>query len=189
VAEPASYSSALISMGGGKDARATGFAIGDDVGGAGRIASIEEQKVCMEDGSCLCIGEQATAAATASEDGAKAGTEGGVEKLGDNRFRVDQGVLEEALGDPAKFAGQIRPTPHKDGSGNIDGFRLSAIRKGSLFDKLGIKNGDVVHAVNGKPLTSAESALSSYQTLRNERGFTFEISRRNQRQTLEYEVR
>jgi general secretion pathway protein C len=187
VAEPEQFSSALISAG-GKDARATGFVVGDDVAGAGRIARIEFQKVCLDDGSCLCLGETAGAPAATADAAAKP-AEGGVEKLSDNKFQVDKSMLDEALGNVESFAGQLRAVPHKDGGGNVDGFRLSAIKKGSMFDKLGIKNGDIVHAVNGKPLTSTEGAFSTYQTLRNERSFTFEISRRNQRQTLEYEVR
>jgi general secretion pathway protein C len=186
VAEPEQFSSALISTG-GKDARAIGFAVGDDVAGAGRIARIDFQKVCLDDGSCICLGEASGAPAPGTEAGKPA--EGGVEKLSDTKFQVDKSVLDEALGNMESFAGQLRVVPHKDGSGNVDGFRLSAIKKGSMFDKLGIKNGDIVHAVNGKPLTSTEGALSTYQTLRNERSFTFEISRRSQRQTLEYEVR
>ncbi len=186
VAVPERFSSALLALGAGKDAKADGFAIGDDVPGGGRIARIEQKKVCMEDGTCVCIGEQAAPAPAAA---AAPGEGGNVEKIGDNKYQVDRSLLDSALGNLESFAGQLRAVPHKDGSGNVDGFRLSAIRKGSLFDKLGIKNGDVVHAINGQAMTSTEGALSLYQSLRNEKAFNFEISRRNQRQTLDYEVR
>ncbi len=188
VAEPETYSSALIAQGTGKDGKAEGYAIGDDVSGGGRIARIEQKKVCMEDGTCICIGEQGAPLAQGAPAG-NAAADGQVEKLGDNKFVVDKSLLDGALGNLESFAGQLRVVPHKDASGNIDGFRLSAIRKGSLFEKLGIKNGDILHAVNGSPLTSTEGALSLYQSLRNERSFNFDISRRNTRQSLEYEVR
>ena len=58
-----------------------------------------------------------------------------------------------------------------------------------MFDKLGIKNGDVVHTVNGATLTSMEAVMGAYGSLQNERGFNFEITRRNQKMTIEYEVR
>lgn len=187
VAELPEYSSALIAMGSAKDAKADGYSIGDELGSSGRITAIDPKRVCVDGGSCFCIGGDEKPAATAS---AKGGDEaGGVEKTGDNKFQVDQAVLDDALNNFEKLAGQLRAVPHKDASGNVDGFRLSAIRKGSVFDKLGIKNGDVVHAVNGTALTSTEGALSTYQTLKNERNFTFDITRRNQRQSMEYEVR
>ncbi|MEN9785204.1 MAG: hypothetical protein RLZZ299_468 [Pseudomonadota bacterium] len=188
VAIPERFSSALLALGAAREAKADGFAIGDEVPGGGRIARIEQKKVCMEDGTCVCIGEQAPPAPGAAV--ASASGEGGtVEKIGENKYQVDRSLLDSALGNLESFAGQLRAVPHKDGSGNVDGFRLSAIRKGSLFDKLGIKNGDVVHAINGQAMTSTEGALALYQSLRNEKAFNFEISRRNQRQTLDYEVR
>jgi len=79
--------------------------------------------------------------------------------------------------------------PHKGSDGEVDGYRLSAIRRGSLFDKLGIKNGDVVHAVNGLPLTNMEGAMSAFQSLQSEDEFSFDVTRRNKKSTFEYEIR
>lgn len=187
VADPQEYSSALIATG-GKGGKADGYVIGDELGGNGRITAIDRNKVCTDGGTCVCIGTEGAGEKkpAASKDGPG---EGDVEKTGDNKFVVDQSVIDNALNNFESLAGQIRVVPHKDSGGQIDGYRLSAIRRGSLFDKLGIKNGDIVHAVNGSPLTSTEGALSTYQTLRNERSFNFEITRRNQRMTMEYEVR
>ena len=113
----------------------------------------------------------------------------GITKLSDFRYAVDQSVLDEAMNNFEMLAAQVRAYPHKGPDGQIDGYRLSSIKPTSLYARLGIKNGDIVHAVNGTALTSAEGALSAYQALKNERGFNFEITRKNQKQTLEYEVR
>ena len=187
VVEPPEYSSALISTGSSREAKADGYGLGDSVGSEGRITLIDQKRVCLDGGTCICIGTDAVAKIDTKAAG-DSGTDG-VEKVSDTKFLVDASVLEDALGNVETLAGQIRVVPHKDASGNIDGYRLSAIRKKSLFDKLGIKNGDVVHAVNGTPLTSTEGALATYQTLKNERAFNFEITRRNEKRTMEYEVR
>lgn len=187
VAEVPAYSSALISSGAARDAKADGYAMGDEVGGEGRIVLIEQKKVCLDGGTCICIGSEGTKTAAAST--AKTDDEGGVEKLGDNKYAIDSSLMEDSINNFEKLAGQMRVSPHKGADGQVDGYRLTAIRRGSLFDKLGIKNGDIVHGVNGNELTSTEAALQVYQSLRNERSFKFEITRRNQRQTLEYEVR
>ena len=89
----------------------------------------------------------------------------------------------------AELYSQIRVVPHKDSNGEIDGYRLSGIRRRSFFYKLGVKNGDIVHSVNGQSLTSMSSAMDAYNSLSNEQSFSFEITRRNQRQTFEYEIR
>jgi general secretion pathway protein C len=188
VAEVPTYSSALISLGAARDAKADGYAMGDEVSGEGRIVLIEQKKVCMDGGTCICIGTDAAKPATASST-AKGDGEGGVKKLSDNKYAVDSSLIEDSMNNFESLAGQMRVAPHKGADGQVDGYRLSAIRRGSLFDKLGIKNGDIVHTVNGNALTSTEAAMQVYQSLRNERSFNFEITRRNQRQTLEYEVR
>lgn len=189
VADLPEYSSALISVG-GKDGSADGYVVGDEVTGEGRILSIEQKKVCTDAGSCFCMGNDSALPGAASGGKPAAGDdEGGISKLSDTKFQVDSSVLENALGNVEALATQMRVVPHKGSDGQIDGYRVSSIRKNSLFDKLGIKNGDIVHGVNGQPLTSAEGALATYQALKNERSFSFEITRKSQRQTLEYEVR
>jgi general secretion pathway protein C len=186
VADPPEYSSALISVGASRDTKATGFSIGDELGGEGRITLIEQQKVCLDGGSCLCMGSETARPTAAADD---SGSSEGVTKEGDTKFTVDSSVVADAMNNFEQLAGQIRVVPHKDTSGQIDGYRLSAIRKGSLFDKLGIKNGDIVNGVNGQPLTSTEGALQTYQALKSERSFTFDVTRRNQKMTFEYEIR
>ena len=188
VADLPDYSSALISIGSGKEGRADGYKIGDDIGGEGKITVIEQKRVCLASGTCVCIGgdDKKPGAVAPKTEG---GEEGGVNKISDTKFEIDQSVIDGAMGDFEKLATQVRVTPHKGADGEIDGYRLSAIRKGSLFEKLGIKNGDIVHGVNGNTLTSTEAAMGVYNTLKNEKSFTFDISRRNQRQTMEYSVR
>ena len=187
VADVPEYSSALIAVG-GKEGAAGGYVVGDEVTGEGRIVSIEQKKVCTDGGTCFCMGGDTLLPASASsrpvgED------DGGISKLSDGKYQVDASVLENALGNVEALATQMRVVAHKGADGQIDGYRISSIRKGSLFDKLGIKNGDIVHGVNGQPLTSAEGALATYQALKNERSFSFDFTRKSQRQTLEYEVR
>ena len=81
-----------------------------------------------------------------------------------------------------------RAIPHRGPDGQIDGYRLSGIRRNSLGEKLGIRNGDIVHSVNGQPLTSVQGAMAAYQTLQNEANFSFQVTRRGQKMTLEYDV-
>ncbi len=188
VADVPEYSSALIGDGG--KGRAVGYRIGDSVASEGRILSISQKKVCLDDGGCICMGgdDKKPLASAAAEGGEPTADDGGVTKVSDTKYLVDRSFLEKQLGNVEALATQIRAAP-KTEDGKIIGFRLSGIRKGSVFDKLGIKNGDVVHNVNGQSLTSMENALGAYGNLQNERAFNFEITRRNQKMTIDYEVR
>lgn len=191
VAIPETFSSALISAE-EKGPRATGYGIGDDLMGEATIVKIEQKRVFIRrtDGAVEYIdmenkagGEEPRGRREESSD------DGAVAKSGDNKFTVDRSLLESALANPEALAGQVRVVPHKGADGEIDGYRLSGIRKGSVFEQLGIKNGDIVHTVNGKALTSTSSAMDAYSSLQNERSFSFEITRRSKRQTMDYEVR
>ncbi len=56
----------------------------------------------------------------------------------------------------------IRMVPHKNGDGEIDGYRMSGIRRNSLFASCGIKNGDIIHSINGVTIskrTECEEAV------------------------------
>ena len=112
-----------------------------------------------------------------------------VQQVSANKYIVDQKVLDEIMSNPEKLYSQVRVTPNKNESGEIDGYRMTGIRRNSLFYKLGIKNGDIVHSVNGQPLTSLSAAMDAYNSLGNSKNFNFDITRRKNKQTFEYDVR
>ena len=121
----------------------------------------------------------------------KADDETGIAEAGENKFTIPRDTLDKYISDmDAISSGKHgRARPHRDENGNVDGFRLSGIRRNSLGSKLGIKTGDVVHSVNGKPLTNVKEAMDAFSTLQNDSSFSFEITRRGQKQTMEYSVR
>jgi hypothetical protein len=72
-----------------------------------------------------------------------------------------------ALGAPdlvARLSESARARPHRDVDGAVDGFRLSGVRRDSLlFDLFGLRSGDVVHSVAGRPLHSVDEAMQAWQ--------------------------
>lgn len=197
VADPVEYSSALIAEEKGEDG-ALGYGIGDDLLGEGKIVKIEQRRVYVErnNGSVEYLsmegGEyEKTKGGKKDKKSKKKGEadDEGIEKAGPNKFIVDQELIDKVMENPEQLYSQIRATPHKGSDGSVDGYRLSGIRRRSLFYKLGIKNGDVVHSVNGTTLNSMSSAMGAYDSLQNDKNFSFEVTRRNKRQTFEYEVR
>jgi general secretion pathway protein C len=69
-----------------------------------------------------------------------------------------------------------------------DGFKVFAIRKGSLFDKIGLQNNDVVKRINGVELDSAEKGLELFQALKNETTFNVDLMRKSQKTTMRFSV-
>jgi len=101
---------------------------------------------------------------------------------------VDKARAAEMI-DLEIVAQQVRVIPHKTASGDVDGYRLSGIRRGSLFDALEFKNGDIINGVNGQPLHSSRDATGAYYSIRDSSRFEVELTRRGTKQILEFEIR
>lgn len=190
VAEPAHYSSALIGEEGSN--RPHGYGVGDKIYDA-EIIRIEPKVVTLKRGDGrieqLTLESEATPPRTAGTGGGGSDSSEGIEQISETSYVVDRSLIDKYLQDIDSISNLGRALLHRGPDGQFDGYRLSAIRRGTLGDKLGIKNGDVIHAVNGMPLNSVQGAMAAYQTLMNERSFSFEVTRRGQKMTMEYQVR
>ncbi len=102
---------------------------------------------------------------------------------------LDASVLEGGLADVDAVMHQVRALPHKGADGAVDGFRLAAIRRGSILAGLGIRNGDIVQAINGYPLTGAEEAMQAFEGSKDATEFRIGIVRRGEPIELVYQIR
>jgi type II secretory pathway component PulC len=55
----------------------------------------------------------------------------------------------------------------KNGQKTIDGFEISRIKEGSIVERLDLKNGDVILAVNGEPLDSLATVMRLLGRIQN----------------------
>jgi general secretion pathway protein C len=111
-----------------------------------------------------------------------------VQATGENEFMIDRAEVDSALENMSQLFTQIRAVPHFEG-GRSTGFRLFAIRSGSLFDKIGLKNGDIIQKINGNEMSDPSKALQLMQELRNENDLSVEVIRNRQPMTLSYSIR
>jgi general secretion pathway protein C len=73
--------------------------------------------------------------------------------------------------------------------GKPEGFKLYAIRPGSLFDRLGMLNGDTMTSINGFALTSADKALEVYTKLRETKEIEVDLVRGGKPVKLQFSIR
>ncbi|MCB9679151.1 MAG: hypothetical protein H6737_28875 [Alphaproteobacteria bacterium] len=93
----------------------------------------------------------------------------------------------DALGDDLPRLG--RALLHRGPDGEFDGYRLSAIRSDTLGDRVGLQNGDIVHAIDGHPLTSISEAMEAYAALADAERFHVALTRRGEPMSLVVHVR
>jgi len=190
VANDPAYSSALIVN--EDEPYAKGYSVGDQLADR-TIVEIIKGKVKLErtDGAFEWLsiedeaGTRVVPQASRQSDGDE---EGGVQQTGDNRFSVSRELFDKYINDMESITKLGRALLHRGPDGSFDGYRLAAIRRNTLADQLGIKNGDIIHSVNGEPLTSLQAAMNAYNTMQTESNFCFEITRRRKPVELCYDV-
>jgi general secretion pathway protein C len=191
VAIPASYSAALIAED-QENAQPLVYGVGDMIEDA-EIVAIEAEQVTVRrgDGSTQILSMTEVTAPTArpTATATEGEEEGGVRQVAENSYEIDRELVDRYLTDLDSISRMGRAIPHRGADGEVDGYRLSGIRRRSIGDQIGIKNGDIVHTVNGQPLTSMQGAMAAYQSMSSQSRFTFEVTRRGQRMTLSYDVR
>ncbi|OFV89478.1 MAG: hypothetical protein A3J75_00105 [Acidobacteria bacterium RBG_16_68_9] len=180
------------------------FRVNDMVAGVATVKSVQWDKVILtRDGADEILdlvpdttGRFGPAAAgivspmTARAAVAAAGTStaGGIHMISENEYQIDRGEVDRAFENLSQLFTQMRAVPHFEG-GKTVGFRLFAIRRGSLFDRIGLRNGDVIKRINSVEMNDPSRALAMLDEFRNERDLTVQLLRNRQAQTVRYQVR
>jgi general secretion pathway protein C len=80
--------------------------------------------------------------------------------------RLDREWVERLREGDGRIWGSARIEPTVDGRGRPVGLTLLDLRPDGLYGSAGLREGDIVKAVNGMPLTSEAHALEAYRALR-----------------------
>src|SRR5947207_10919984 len=106
-----------------------------------------------------------------------------VQPVGTDRQLVDRRQLQQQLGRP-EFLHQALIVPNPDG-----GFLVRQIQSGSLYEKLGLRPGDVIRNVTGQPLTSMDDVMRIYQQFCTAQRVLVAVLRQGRSETLYYDMR
>ena len=178
VAEPMELSAALLMLENSNETN--GYGVGDKILDA-TITRIETERVIVQRGDgreeFILATEQAASSRNDGVASAEPTGEEGISKVSEEEYVISRELVDQTLSDLDAVSKMARARPHKDGDGNVDGFRLSGVRRNKLLYQIGIRSGDVVHSVNGQPLTSMQEAMGAWQGMQNSSAFEFEITR------------
>lgn len=104
-----------------------------------------------------------------------------VQETGTNRYLVERDQLAAQFRTPDLLK-QATVLPSGNG-----GFLVKQMQPGSLYEKLGLRPGDVIKSVNGQPLNSMEDAMRLYQQMANVGAVQMEIMRGGKPENLYYQ--
>src|SRR5438876_6832324 len=106
-----------------------------------------------------------------------------VQPIGTDRQLVDRRQLQQQLGRP-EFLNQALIVPNPDG-----GFLVRQVQAGSLYEKLGLRPGDVIRNVNGQPLTNMDDVIRLYLRSDTAHRVPVDVQRQGRSETLYYDMR
>lgn len=112
-----------------------------------------------------------------------------LEEVGPGRFAIPETTVESLLSDLPSLLKQARAVPVNGPNRNLAGFRIIEIKPNSIFEKIGIQNGDIVKRVNDEDLDSLEKGMRLFTALRNEKTISIDIERNGTRLNYTYEIR
>jgi len=111
----------------------------------------------------------------------------GIREVEENRFVIPAAEVDTARANMGELLRQARLEPRLV-DGRTEGFLITMIRPRSLFERLGLKLGDVIMEVNGVTLDSPEKGLQVFQQLREAKNISLSLVRQKERKTLQYQI-
>lgn len=165
------------------------FVVGDVILSKASIYSIARRRVVVKD---LSTGEleyiemknddEMTGIASSTDSSA------GVRQLSEGRILLERTELNRSLSDVNSLLSQARAVPNFE-NGAINGFKLFDIQPGSIYQKLGALNGDIIKSVNGVDIKDPASAMGLFQKIQTTSKLDFVINRNGENKNFSVEIR
>ena len=160
------------------------FNIGDKIFGEAKLVAIYSDRVDIERNGKIEVLKLDLAP---GKEGQSPNTTG-ISEVGSDEFVVDEGELNRAIENLPLVLTQARAVPYfKDG--RSVGLRMFAIRSGSIFEKIGLKNGDILKSVNGQSLADLTQAVKLFGKLKEERSVNVVLERDRGDRDFKYQIR
>ncbi len=117
------------------------------------------------------------------------GREIAFEEIAPGRYLIPEASINDLLSNLPQIMKDARAVPNIGADNRIDGFKMLEIRPQSIYEKIGLKNGDIVRRINEDELNSVEKGMSLFTALRNEKTISIDIDRGGSRLNYTYEIR
>ncbi|MBN8549639.1 MAG: type II secretion system protein GspC [Deltaproteobacteria bacterium] len=160
------------------------FGLGEMVFGEAKLVSVKPDRVEIER-----LGQREVLALDDTpERSSSAEFKEGVAMISDTEFVVQEAELDKALENLPLLLTQARAVPYfKDGKSV--GLRLFAVKPGSLFERIGLKNGDILKTINGNAMGDLSQAVKLFETLKQEKSIAINMERDRSDKEVHYQIR
>ncbi len=109
-------------------------------------------------------------------------------KLSENSYTIDQKKVQAAIENPGELMTDARLLPNVV-NGKQEGFRLREVKKGGIYQSLGLENGDVLLRINEYNMSNPEAGLQAFTALKGMDRLQVDIIRGGSKKTMTYQIR
>ena len=109
----------------------------------------------------------------------------GVKKTGEGSYTIQRKLVEDLFDGSDEALRQVRLVPAIEG-GQIVGIKLYAVRPGSVYAAIGLKNGDVVKRIHDAEIDSIQKVLELYARFKKRKSIAVEVIRRGKAKRMNY---
>jgi len=100
-------------------------------------------------------------------------------KAGEDYLMVSADKITDMVSNIDQYVGQVVAYQHRE-NGKPAGFKIRHLIKGNDFEKLGIKNGDIIKRVNGLEVNDIPDVLKAVYKLSDDTDFQIEVEQNGQ---------
>jgi type II secretion system protein C len=177
--------------------------VGDQLKGRAQVIRIDRRRIVLQNGPRreeLRLEEQPTAPAPRRmarnlrrrrppTPPRRGDIRANVRQLGENRFSVPRADVQSVANNPAALFSQARILPKYE-DGEMIGVQLNSIKEGSLFEQIGIQDGDTITEFNGIQVTGQQQSAQVLRELTEAKEFDVSVTGAGgETRRLQYELR
>ena len=109
-------------------------------------------------------------------------------KIGSGAYIVDQAKLQQTISNPGQMMTDARLRPNNT-NGREEGFVLSEVKPGGIYQSLGLQDGDVLLRINEYDISNPEKALQAFTALKGLDRVQIDLIRTGARMTMTYQIK
>lgn len=101
---------------------------------------------------------------------------------------VDQRNVQQAISNPNQIMTDARLRPNVI-NGKQEGFTLSEVKPGGIYQSLGLQDGDVLLRINEYDISNPEKALQAFTALKGLERVQIDLIRAGSKMTMTYQIK
>ena len=166
------------------------FKLGEPVFGSGKLYGVKPDKVLIRQGAeVIEIPFQDVSIREMRASGSnKISGASFAQRVGRGNYIVDQRKLQQAIENPAQIMTDARLKPNFANGRREEGFSLSEVKPGGIYQSLGLRDGDVLLRINEYDISDPQKALQAFTALRGLDRVRVDLIRAGSKMTMTYQI-